>query len=108
MDDGNGNRNVPAVMCPPSYAIRHLTTDVKTLSYIENVLQTRVKGSSSADRSWQKLRNGMYVVRTMAKDAAGGEAEVKTVILLNSPPLMCSRRFRVCSFAHRSIEMSAR
>ena len=41
--------------------------DVGTRSYIENVLQTKVK-NSSADRNWRKLRTGMFVVRALGKE----------------------------------------
>lgn len=46
--------------------------DVGTRSYIENVLQTKVK-NSSADRNWRKLRTGMFVVRALGKEVTTDE-----------------------------------
>ena len=46
---------------------RRVTMDVGTRSYIENVLQTKVK-NSSGDRNWRKLRTGMFVVRALGKE----------------------------------------
>lgn len=52
---------------PPPPCLRRVTMDVGTRSYIENVLQTKVK-NSSADRNWRKLRTGMFVVRTLGRE----------------------------------------
>lgn len=54
---------------------RRVTADMGTRSYIEHVLQTPAKGAS-AERNWRKIRTGMFVVNSMAKEVTEAQVTV--------------------------------